>query len=370
MKLNKKLFFASALLLLGVLEVTPFIAVTLGVGLFLFSILYSNGKKVRNRRLILASSLIVISVLALLAYHLATANLLAAETTGQYANVPSMLKLVAFEAQQTSSLTNVGSSVAAVSSKISLLNVGFVAYGVWIALLSFGIAVIFCPELAIVFAGPWFAELFLARNYNFTLVWLPYFSYVLGGTIVAATLGIMLAQEKRGYAYWILSKIRGKGHGPMLAKLVLVTLVVSIVALNIIYPFFVSSKVKSSELTNVTQDLLFQVSPQQSLMYRQLGSIVKLLPANASVMTQFYIVPHLISRQDMELIPNAGFGVTHVNNFTPEYILVDLNQSVVPYIETPVVPYEQGYVYNLTKNASAGYSLWAQNGSALLYKRS
>jgi len=97
---------------------------------------------------------------------------------------------------------------------------------------------------------------------------------------------------------------------------------------------------------------------------------VKLLPANASVMTQFYIVPHLISRQDMELIPNAGFGVTHVNNFTPEYILVDLNQSVVPYIETPVVPYEQGYVYNLTKNASAGYSLWAQNGSALLYKRS
>lgn len=367
MKMNKKLFLSSSLLLLATMEVAPFMAATLGAGLFAFAYLYTPDKNLKRQRMILSVCLIVLSVAALLLYSHATTSLLGSESTGQYAGIPPIIKLVPFAAQQTSSLSHVGSSLSTDYSKFSLLNGAFVIYALWVAFLTFGIAVLFCPELAIVFGAQWLAELFIVRNYNFTVMWYPYFTFVLGGTLIAAVIGMNLAGEKRGYMSKLFAKMAGKNYKPLLMKMTLGTLVVSIIALNLLYPFFISSKAKSSTITDFTQAFLFQTGPQQRLMYRQLDSMIRLLPPNASVMTQFYIVPHLINRQNIELIPNSGSGLSQ-HNFIPAYILVDFNASVVPYIELAQVPIEEASTSSFMNNQTGGYSLYAQNGTAMLYK--
>ena len=363
MKTNRKLFYASLLIFLLIFEYTSFLAITLGVALFIFDYLYTDDRIIRSKRLRLAGSMVIISAMALLAYVSVANALIANYNAGQYQSVPVLLKVIPLAGQQVQKVSTVGSLVSnTVASRVTALNIEFAIYGLATALFSFGFSVIFSPIVTLVLISQWFVEGFLFGFGAFIVPWSSYYAFVLGGTIVSSVLGITLAQQKKGFVARFLFRIEGVRYGPFIKKFVYGSFVVMSVLLTVLSPFFLSSSAKFSPIYDI-RDFLLQPTAQQAASVAQIDSLIKLIPQNASLMTEGDFLPHFTNRQNIELLSSP-----YTYYFKPDYILFDFNANLTP-DEMSQFTAMQSYVNGYLHNNTGQYSLIAQNGTAMLYKR-
>lgn len=349
-RLNKPLFFASLLLLLGTIEEAPFLAATLGVGLLLYEYFYAEkGSSSRSQKIKLAIIMIALSAIVYFAYSAITISLTHAYATSAYASMPVYL---AVNTQTSGLFTTLAANSGGIGSSLSMLGNGYVLYGLAVALLIFGIAILFDPIITLVLASPFLVESILAQNFSFFFVWYQYFSYILGGIFVGAILGMMKAQKKRGQLAKLFER-NFKNYDRAVAYSVAASVVAVALVLTLLYPSFIYSK----NVNNLSQDFLFQVNSTQRAYYAQIDSLLQLVPGNASLAVPFFVTPHVANREYLE---DTGFVMENWY-FRPEYILVDLNLNVSLNAYAGV-----GGLINYTRNNT--YDIYARNGTAILLR--
>jgi hypothetical protein len=105
-----------------------------------------------------------------------------------------------------------------------------------------------------------------------------------------------------------------------------------------------------------------------------LHELLQLIPANASILTQNHIFPHVANRLDAYVIPQSmGWGPWFYNPIkTQEYLLQLINRSDYILLELPPSSPEERYVFNqLVKSNKYGiYAIsTAEEREAVLFKR-
>ncbi len=352
MKGRRTAFIISLLLLLGSVETATFVALAMGVGLLSYELSYDrkSPEKIHRARTRNACYIIVLSLIAMAAYAGASLLLANAYTHGLYQGLPLALQTTGFESQQASQLVSTvgGSGGNAIGSINGIYNL----YGLMVVIFGFGIAALFIPETTILLILPWLVEGFLLGNGRFFLIWYQYFSYVLGGMIIATFLA-MRAISKGSQRFRVELKVLG-GHNPM--ALQYKALLFLPILLFIMSPIFVLS----ANLNNPLQNFFFENSAAQTSQMNQLYSVMSLIPQNATVMAPIFVVAHLTNRAEVTPILPAG-----QQWFTPEYLLLDFNRN----LSSNAFSFNQPNIANavLAKNS---YYLYAKNGTAELYRLS
>ncbi|MCL4365406.1 MAG: DUF2079 domain-containing protein [Candidatus Marsarchaeota archaeon] len=387
---NRRLapFIIFLLLLLGTIEVAPFIAIAFAVTMALYAVIRESDRAVRHEWLRYSAIAIAISLLALAAYSLITSSLLNAYASGQYANMPASLEVMNTFSQQFGSIGN-GTGAPGLYDSFSFnpaRTTEYLVFALLIIFLSFGVAGISDPIFAILFASPWLFEVFVVGNTSFLFPWYQYFGYALGGTAIMAMLSLRNIREGGiDRRFSLLDKWSATGH-----KIVL-SIPAMIIILMLMWPYFIYS----INLANFQQSFLFITNHTAEQQIQQLNSVISQIPGNASVMVPFFVMPHLINRRYLELIPSSQDGLTMIGTygimsaqekynisrygapqvmwFRPEYILADFNSEISM---SAINGYQVQNFENLTGaiNTPYGilfngtYSVYNYSGLAILMK--
>ncbi len=344
-------FLVSLLLLLGTLETAAFVTVALGVGLLAYELIYDvkEKKAVRNERLRLSLLIIVASIFAIIAYALAGMSLSAAYAHGAYPGLPPSQMAINFAVTQPKSLvSNLGAGL-----RLNYLVVNapaYAIYGLLVVFLGFGIGALFVPEVTLLIVLPWLFDSVTAGGGAFLLIGHQYFSYVIGGALVAAILALMAIKSGKARFGWALKKIGGPKPVDKLCKI----LVASAIGIFMLSSIFIIS----GTINDPVQSFFFVTTPNQAQQIAQVYSMIALIPQNASVVAPMAVEPHLAERADLAPLA-AGTGPW----FIPQYILLVANGSIA----------EPPFFYNYTAFSSealssGNYSLYAQDGVAKLYR--
>lgn len=316
MKQNKLGFALASAGLLGLMEFAPFLGLSLGIGLAYYSFRYTYEKAPRRRRLIWSGSLMLASIMAFGLYSAAVNAAMYDYSHGMYQQTPLIFRATPQVSSAVSSLAG-GNGFSQIAQFFGILPF-VVLYGVVVAFLNFGLAIFFEPVLTAILALPWFGEAVLLGNVNFFTVFNQYYAYIFGGILVSVILGVMLANERRGFVPRRLERLFGEKYNHYVRKITLYSIILFGVAIFLLFPTFVYSK----NVNSFSQDFLFQVNQSQQALYTQLNSMISRVPANAPLMAQYFIMPHVINRMYLEAIDN----VTHY--FQPAYIVMDFNLNI------------------------------------------
>ncbi len=387
-KRKKYPFIAALLLLLGTMEVAPFIAIAFAVTMAIYAVLRAEDHAAREDWLNYSAIAIIISVVVLIFYSFITSSLTSAYAAGSYNGMPTSLEVMKTLSQQLGSIGK-GTGAPSIYTSYSIsayLTIMYLAFAFLIIFTSFGIAGIMDPLFAVLFASPWLFEVFIIGSSSFIFPWYQYFGYTLGGSAIIAML--VLRNIKSGNKSQRFSLLR-RIPNPM--KYALISMPVMIAFLLLIWPYFIYS----INLSNFQQSFLFSISPYTQQQVQQLNSVISLIPANASVMAPDFAMPHLVDRRYLEQIPSSPDGTTLISAnssiseamaaniskygigqtmwFRPEYILADFNKGISM---SALNGYRIQDFENITGavNTSKGavfegnYKVYYYNGSALLMK--
>ncbi len=358
MKNKRNAFFVSAILLLGTIEEAPFLAATLGLVLLLYEYRFTQDAALKRRRLIMSGSLIVLSLLTFAFYSFVVSSLQSGYSQGQYAGLPAILPAFPIAQNQLGNLANPFPSLGFEFSGM----LTYTLYAMLIIFFGFGIAVVFDPLSTLILLSPWLGEFFVIGNSEFAFVFNQYFGFVIPCTVVAVILAIVKIDESKGIVVNNLFKGDEAKKEFVLKKVVPGSLAVMVVLLLVLLPTFMLSK----NVDNFGQNFFFQVGPQQQALDTRLYSVLSYLPPNASVLTTYFIFPHVANRQNIELLYPYDYY------FQPNYILVDFDLNV----SLNVYSFNQPQQFTaFWTNNSKNYTLFVRNGtgnwtnSALLFKR-
>lgn len=144
-------------------------------------------------------------------------------------------------------------------------------------------------------------------------------------------------------------------NGHISEKILAFSIIIVMILLLLFYPSFVYS----ANIDNVSSAFMFSTNQTQHALYAQLDSVIKEIPANASVLAPYFTTPQLSNREYLE---DTGYTMTNWY-FQPQYILIDVN-TTISYNANTGVESLIGYV---NPNASS-YEVYAKNGSAILLK--
>jgi uncharacterized membrane protein len=339
MKKETVRFMAASVPLLGVMEFSPFIGGTLGMGLLLYCFLQP---KRDLKQMKLAGTLVVFSIIAYILYSLAINQLISGYANGVYPNVPALIQmspnLSAFESlliPLASNINSFGIYLATFPAEVIL--------AFCLAFLSFGIAGIYKPHITLILLAPWLVNAILLADASFYDV-THYYGFALGGVIISALIGVLSIQQKKK---------------PMLSlRAVKYTLVIFLIGLVIEAIFLLSQNIFFYQLG---ENFLFQHTPTQQTAVNQLSYVVNQLPANASVYTTYFIEAHVTERPLVGILGVTGFGLA-----SPDYVLVDFNTT----INYPALAFDQVQsLASFMDNNKGNYTIYAENGTATLYKR-
>ncbi len=350
MKMDKKLLFLSLLLLLGTMDVAPILAIFLAVGLLVYEVAYNDDKILRKRRLNALLGMLVASFAVLLLYHIMAQDLLHGYQTGAYAGLPPFLKVLPINEDQIAHL------FSPVASSVPLPG-GYAAFTIFFVLFGFGMFVFFAPEITLIMALPWLAGAFYLKNYSFLFPWYQYAGLVIGATVVGSILGMLLMKEKTGMLGSFLSKLEKRDYKASLERFNAKYTITIFLAIIFATPILIVN----ANVNNLQQDFFFSISTQQQAYYSQLYSMIALVPSNAPLMTQFFIIPRVVDRQYVSSEVNYGY-------FTPEYILLDFNRNISLNVNDDPLSIYNNTGASLLLNQST-YLIYAQNGTAKLYKK-
>ncbi len=345
MKLDKKKFAVSLLLFLGVMEESVLFAIPLALGLIVYNVAHVKDKELRRERINLSLVMILATLAALLIYNLIFYNL-SYSYQHAYLGVPQFIKdspypLVPITRSINQQLLN----YSAVPGQFSYLNPHFL-YSLVVGLFGFGLFVIATPLTELIFAAPWLFGIFSSPTEFFTALWSAHFTFVLSGTIVATILGIKVAIEE---------KSKFKRYTEILISLMFFSFLL-ILCIVLFYPNFLHSTI----VNNYNQQFLFQTNPGLRSSYAQLYSVISQVPANASLMTQYNLIPYFANRKYLEA-PDPEYYY-----FKPEYVLIDFAYNIT--LNIGGTSFEEGYIAHYVDGNT--YKIYAINGSAILYKLS
>ncbi len=345
-------FVLSAALLLGVIEEAPFLGISLGLGLLVYELLNADGTGARRARLGMAAGLILLSAAALLAYQLYAGAVTQMYSAGAYPNLPPDLRYASSLAGVFSGLGSAaGASQSSTLAQLGTSQGPYVYYALALALFGMGDAFAFAPLESLVLLSPWLAETSVVGNFEFVFIFNQYFSYARGGMAVAAILGMASMRGRRS----VLARMLRRSFGAAYAKPVLAASLSVVLVLLLLSPAFVYSK----NVNNLAQDFLFQVSPQQRALYSQLYSVMDMVPANAPLMTQYFVMPHVFARRYYERSALSEYY------FTPQYVIIEDNLNV----SLNAFSIDYGGMQAFLANNSARYVVVARNGTAELLER-
>ncbi len=343
------LFIASLLLLLGTIEEAPILALFLGIGLLLYAVLHED-RRMKKSGIALAAAAIIISLCALFTYSWTTQALSGGYASGAYPGLPPYLQAIPFAQEQI-----VAGGSFSVKLAVQLLETPVIAYGLLLVLFGFGLAVIFDPLILAVLLLPWFVQAVYVGYSPFFLIYYQYFGFSLGPVIVAAMLGLILAKKRKGALASFLHRRLGRAGYDHLYRAVVYSAAASALLFLLFSPIFV----KSANINSMQEAFLFNVNATDRAAIQSLNAVMGRLPANASLMTTYFIYSHLFQRKGIELLGNQSYY------FKPEYILVDFNSSIS--VNVGQNGQEQWFDRFMQENA-ANYTIIAENGTAVLYK--
>ncbi|MDE1871071.1 MAG: DUF2079 domain-containing protein [Candidatus Micrarchaeota archaeon] len=351
MKSRRKLFAVSLLLLLGALEIAPVIALTMGIGLFSYELLSSrsSGRAIsREKRQMIA--IIVLSSIATGAMYYASIRLLAASYGLQYPGIPQFLQIgtgseVGFISQLHGAALNpisfLGSNLAIYSNPLALF---MLALSMAIVLFGFGLFALKTPSVTFLLSLQWLVPVIAwSGKIKFLYTGYMYYGYTLGSTIAASIIGaISYARCKNGSSNMLDRNAIGA------ISVIIIALMLSSASLILAYaPLKYLATYGSA-------------SPEPGYNPVQVYQIARLVPQNASLMTQDVISPHLGSREYLET--TASWEMGNSTYFVPDYILISHNASDA---------YTNISYYDLFQRAVAAnpYVEYASSGNVVLYKR-
>lgn len=353
-----KHFFASLTLLLGTIEAATALVAATAVAFAIYSHYNLKGKD-RAEKMHLAKMMVVFALAALLVYNLIYYYL--AASYASYSAVPPFLRLEPWPGVPiygtpiAYSGVSLGGGIYTLLGEIAGGNLGALAqtylnftvvYGLLVAVLGFGIGALYELPYLVVMASPWFVEVFLLGFTYFASTGRHYFSFAIGGAFVAAIWGTarllrMNAGKTRG---WL--RLRPGAARPLIYSSAITIMTV----LFLISLFLYAPEINWSAIQGYT----FSPTPAQQRAYTQLESVMNLVPQGAQLMTQDNVMVHMMDRPYIELPWEPSFQ--------PQYILFDLDSNLsVPYYSNET----QAFYSYINAN---GYQLYAQNGSAVLYR--
>lgn len=348
--------FAFLLLLLGTIEDAPAVAAMLAVGLLIYAYFSVSDVKLKKERMIMAIGILAVSILVFGVYYLIDTSLLSSYASGAYASLPPRLQMGSF----ATSLPHVSNPIQATKGVLASTNGQAIAFGIMIAVFGFGVSPFASPLILSVMISPWLAEVFLVGDTNFLNISFQNYGFVIGATFVSALLGILVVRERGSVISRLSSPASRK---PGFKRSVIIVAFCSILATTLILNMMATPyRISGWTGPSLTRVFLFQGEYQPYVW--QIDSMLKLVPANASLMTTLPVMSVAGSREYVEEMtwPQASYF------FAPEYILADFdsrNISLEGYMLSEQKSYLTGYI---TDNAY-NYTLYARNGSAFLLKR-
>ena len=344
-------FLLCFILLLATIEEAPFLGATLGIGLFLFDYFYTGNGQARTKRLRMALAAVIISVLFYALYLGITSTLIKEYGAGAYPSLPPYLEAVNKLTPLTDPLAfaNAANALEITFSYYS----AYAAYALAAGIFFFGIAVLFDPLITLILVSPWLVY-GLFESTTFFFVFQQYFGFVLGGSIVGSLLGMRMLLDGKGFLAYSMKRRNGKSYASTGMAYILLSALAINCLLLLFYPQFVASR----NVNNLSQDFLFNVNASQKAYYSQIYSMLNYVPGNASLATEYFILPHSFNRRYIE---DIGYTETEWY-FKPQYVLVDFNLNVSLNAYT-------GENKTLAYLRANNYSLYMENGTARLYRK-
>lgn len=356
-------FLIASLLLLGSSEATPILGATLGLALLLYEYRYDKNIKISKTGKKLAVALIILSIIATFFYSYVTSALANSYSTS-YKNLYPIFSVTG------GPQVNLGSSVAKfVKNPVSQLSTDinlyfpfytpYLVYSSLLILFGFGISLFFSPEISLILILPWLAGVFVFQDPSFLLPFSEYFGFVIAPVISGAIIGIMASQEKGNHLSNLLMKMKIEKTRAIVYSLVIGAILLSLLSpLIYLYVISPSSQFHSVDLNGVKQLITMQSNQTQRIVYKQLNYVIDLVPENGSLLTEYFIMPHVINREYLDFSPNRLAN--------PEYVLIDFNKNISD--NSCKIGFENCTAFtNIIDNGN--YSLYAQNGTAKLYKK-
>ncbi len=327
MKLEKKWFYVSLFLLLGVFESGLSIVACLGLGIVAYEHLYDKDPAVKAERMRLGLTIVACTVIALLFYNFAYYQVQGTSS----ATFPPMLALPPYPFVPLFNSASYNYTIG----NFSASNVAsYAVYAAGVMAIGFGMITALVPVVLLIFSGPWLGGVFILHNSLFLYAWRN--SYVLPGALMCAILG-----------YGALMRIR-----PKFPASEAVAALAILAFLLLVPPLLTQPQIVPNQ-----EMFLSQFNQSELQNYHQFSSIAELVPDNASLMTQMNLLPYFTNRQRIETTENSTYY------FQPEYILWDGNLSYGLFDVNATSNYL--YAYLNTHN----YSVASHWGNAFLVKQ-
>lgn len=314
MKGRKVGFLASYIILLSIMEDAPFVAGTLLLGLLAYELSHKHDNggasdMLRTARFKLLVDGLVLTALAICLYYVISSYLVSVYPQIPYYELSPLMRYGSFI-----NLGAIASSIfIGVPYNPSELLLSEIA-GIAIAFFGFGITSLKRPSLAVILLLPWLVGLFLLHDSVLGSYYSQYYAYVVGGSFVAAILGMLIIKKDK-HIFWFEMDIKRER----------VMITSTILSLSALLALGLASALILSYITIIN-------TPSHSFTLVKSGMAI--IPQNATVMSQDIILPHLYRIRDIEFQPDATVSDTlfsprgmTLHWFSPEYIVAYENTT-------------------------------------------
>ncbi len=315
MRLNRHLFYLALILLLAVMDSVVFPVLVLGVGLFYFEAVHGRDDALKKERLIL-SAIIIASSLAALFIYSTYASALADSYARSYLGVPPNLKVLPFDGAPIGNLI-FGNGAKNISGYTAELNTALfeafptgaysavlIVLAILFGIVAFGITIFVEPVLLLILTSPWLMQEAVLKHLIFGSIFLQYYAYVIGGSVIAAILGYtLLAKAKnRSNPGGTMGRLKFSAKKIVVPSLLLLIWMIFLLGFTMHIPILPGSS---------------------NPCIRQLDWVIARVPDNASLVAMNFIAAHAANRVYIEELPK---NLTNTMYFKPGYALVDFNK--------------------------------------------
>jgi len=353
---GKRAYFAISLIaLLSVMETAYAVAAPLLLGLLVYELLYNlrreGGEHSECRRRIgILLMGIVLTAIAFLMYHMASAYISGTySTVSDYAIPPITRIYIDFIANQLRMISNPTSP--SYNANLTYLLGGI---GTPTLVLGFGASSALTLPVGIIFYLPWLFEVFVVHNWGFASFSFEYYAYVIGGSFIAGVLGFRIFLRNKILICKRLGISVRAMEAFMFASILIFSALFSVIGLT---------EINIGALT---------LRSHPNINYTGMSGALATIPANASVLAQAPIATHLFYIHNLELPPiynktnTEVLGYLTVYWFVPDYIVIDRNLSDYYYLTH----------YNLTNSTfnvyqymGRNYTVYYNDSDLYIYKR-
>jgi len=351
MRDSKKGFLISYALLLSTIETSLVVGLTLLAGVFFYELFWNRKlsgeeRKRQNKRKGMLIAALAITILFGIFYIGVANSLTTSYQNGGYAITPPNQKLVNFFSFQLQTLENPG-------------GVSYSPYGLYLMgtaglinlFLGFGTTSLVNPLLSILLVSPWIGEVFILHNLVFATFNNEYYAYAIGGALVSAVLGMLIISKAKMPG--LLGRLFPSNLYQISGTIFSLSIMISLLLFLITFPL---------------PPFLLNGAP--NLNYTQINFLISQIPANAYLMSDVSLNPHLYYVQNLELTPNiqlkgftpSGFSTIDAPLywFRPTYIAFDTNFSDFGTI--------QNANFSIYAYMGSNYTLYRSAGGLQIYR--